>query len=87
MNIKFGVGQFNNPAPLAYRKFTNWITIAFLPPTVTLLHAWGGISDTTLHRVDVLAIWIGAMLAGGRLGLGNGQKYVPSNKTMEERKD
>jgi hypothetical protein len=82
---KMGVDQWNKPAPLWYRKLTNAIILCFLPVYIGFINIIP-MSDYKRSLLSQVAVAIPFVLKGFGMILGNGQYYVPSNKTIEEQK-
>jgi hypothetical protein len=80
---KIGFDQLDIPAPLWYRKMTNAIILCFMPVYVGFINIIP-MSDYRRSILAQIAIAIPFMLKGIAMIIGNGQVYVPSNKTIEK---
>jgi hypothetical protein len=80
---KVGFDQLDIPAPLWYRKMTNAIILCFLPVYVGFINIIP-MSDYRRSVCAQVAIAIPFLLKGIAMIIGNGQVYMPSNKTIEK---
>lgn len=75
--VKMGLSQIENPAPLAYRRFSNAMIMFIIPGLATLIAGWG-LPDLIANRWLLLLSFIPALIKGIGVLLGNGQEYAPS---------
>lgn len=82
---KIGPGQFDTPAPLGYRRFSNAMIIFILPGLTAFINGWG-MTDKITNRWLLFLAFVPALIKGIGVFLGNGQEFTPSNKAVDEGK-
>lgn len=82
-NTKIGKGQIGKPAPLWFRKFKK-VFVNTENSVLTLLAINHPPDSLLLLAIKVGSSWL---IENLETILGNGQKYVPSDKTVEKQQE